>query len=219
MPGQYPTPTVERILERRVSAILRTHDRSLARNAMSAAVAGGFQMIEFTLTIPGALELVAEFAQKRDLLVGAGTVLTVDDARRAVESGARFLVSPVCDPAIIAEARRLGVAAIPGTFTPTEMLHAHSAGADFVKLFPAPHDVAGHVGAVLGPMPFLRIFPTAGVTPENFVEVLRAGAAGVGFVKSLFVSEDMNETAFARIERRARDIIAKLESVPAACAT
>lgn len=219
MARESPTSAVEIILQRRVSAILRTHDQSLARNAMSAAVAGGFRMIEFTLTIPGAPALIAEFAKQRDLLVGAGTVLTIDDARRAVEAGAQFLVSPVCDPAVIAEARRLGVAAIPGTFTPTEMLEAHRAGAAFVKLFPSPHDVAGYVSAVLGPLPFLRIFPTAGVTPDNFVDVLQAGAAGVGFVKSLFHPEDMRAGAFASIERRAHNIMSKLESVAAVRAT
>ncbi len=204
----------EQIKLRRVSAILRTDDPSVAREAMKAAVAGGFRMVEFTLTIPGALELVREFSTQEGLLVGAGTVLSTQQAHEAVEAGARFLVSPVCDPEVIAEAAELGVVSIPGTYTPTEMLTAHRCGADFVKLFPAPHDAAQIVSAILGPMPFLRIFPTAGVTPDNFITVLRAGAAGVGFVASLFTPHDMAKRDYAAIERRAAGIIKLLEGEP-----
>lgn len=204
------SPVVDQILARRISAILRTHDEAVARSAMAAAVDGGFRMLEFTLTTPGALKLITEFARKAELLVGAGTVLTVEQARQAVEAGAKYLVSPVCDPEVIAEALRLKVASIPGTFTPTEMLAAHRCGADLVKLFPAPQNVAEYVSAVLGPMPFLRIFPTAGVTPENFMAVLKAGAAGVGFVKSLFEPRDMAEKDYAAIQQRAAAITAQL---------
>ena len=86
---------------------------------MRAAVDGGFRMIEFTLTTPGAMELIAEFARRTDLLVGAGTVLTLQQARQAVAAGARFLVSPICDPTIVAEAAALDAVSIPGAYTPT----------------------------------------------------------------------------------------------------
>ncbi len=203
--------TVRDILQRRVSAIIRTGDQGVARAAMSAAVAGGIRMAEFTLTTPGALDLVAEFAGQPDLLVGAGTVLTTEQARQAVAAGARFLVSPIGDPAVIAEARRLGAASIPGTLTPTEMQAAHVAGADFVKLFPAPPmPVAEYVAAVLGPLPHLRIFPTAGFTEDNFTSVLRAGAVGVGFVKAIFDPGDLAAGRFDAIEARARRIMERL---------
>lgn len=204
--------TVERILVGRVSAIIRTKDQALADRAMSAAVAGGFRIVEFTLTTPGALELIAQFSKRADLLVGAGTVLTVEQARSAVDAGARFLVSPVCDSAVIEEATRLDAASIPGTYTPTEMQRAHEAGADFVKLFPAQHDVIDFVRAVLGPLPHLRIFPTAGVSIENFVDVLGAGAAGVGFVRPLFDPADLAHGEFDAIEQRAADIIRRAAS-------
>ncbi len=181
---------------------------------MQAAIDGGFRMVEFTLTTPGALELIAEFSRRSDLLVGAGTVLTVEQARQAVSAGAAFLVSPVCDPAVIAAANELHVVSIPGTFTPTEMLAADQAGADFVKLFPAPAHVADYVSAVLGPLPHLRIFPTAGVTADNFGDVLRAGAAGVGFVKSLFDPDAMRRRDVHAIRSRAEAIIGRLAGVP-----
>lgn len=194
----------------RLSAIVRTGDEALARDAMRAAVAGGFRMVEFTLTTPGALRLIEEFAERPGLIVGAGTVLTPAQARDAAAGGARFLVSPVCDPVVIAAAGALDCVAIPGAFTPTEMLAASRAGADIVKLFPAPSDVAGYVAAILGPLPDLRIFPTAGVGEENFVDVLAAGAFGVGFTRSLFDPDDLARRRFGRIEERAARMVRRL---------
>lgn len=171
---------------------------------MSAAVGGGFRVCEFTLTVPGAIALIEEFAAKRGLVVGAGTVLTRDEARRAVGAGARFLVSPVVDEDVIDEATRLGVAMIPGCATPTEMLRAHRAGAAFQKLFPAVATGPAWVAQTLAPLPFLRIVPTSGVTLENAAAYLRAGAAGVGFVNSLFDPGDIAGERWGEIESRAR---------------
>jgi Entner-Doudoroff aldolase len=195
---------LRRFAEERCSAILRIDDFALARDAMEAAVRGGFKIIEFTLTIPGALSLVREFSARDDLLVGAGTVLEPEQARAAVKAGARFLVSPVTDPEMIRLARELGALAIPGTSTPTEMWHAVRAGAPVVKLFPAAEKGPSFVRACLGPMPDLRIFPTSGVTEENAAEYLGAGAFGVGFVASLFDAAEVRGRAFDRIEARAR---------------
>ena len=198
------------IERRRVSAIIRTDDPGLASDAMKAAVAGGLRMVEFTLTTPDALRLISEFSSDPDLLVGAGTVMSRREAREAVNAGARFLVSPVCDPEVVTEAQALDVVSIPGTFTPSEMVTAHRCGADLVKLFPSPGDVAEYVTSILGPLPFLRIFPTAGVTPENFIEILGAGASGVGFVRSLFDPAELSAGDFAAIERRAANIVQRL---------
>jgi Entner-Doudoroff aldolase len=179
---------------------------------MDAAVRGGFRVVEFTLTTPGALDLIREFARQDGLVVGAGTVLTEDDARSAVAAGARFLVSPVVDAAIISLAGSLGVAMIPGTFTPTEMLHAHRSGAPLQKLFPAPANGPAYVKACLGPMPFLRIVPTAGVDASNAAALLEAGSWAVGFVAPLFVPEDLQAGRFDRIEARARECVAAAAS-------
>ncbi len=201
-----PDEFVTLLKSEKASAILRTGIASAARPAMEAAVRGGFRIIEFTLTTPGAFELIAEFAAKPDLVVGAGTVLTEADAGRAVEAGARFLVSPVVDPAVIGAARRLGVTAIPGTYTPTEMLHAHRSGAPLVKLFPAPANGPAYVKACLGPLPFLRIVPTSGVDASNVSAFLDAGAWAVGFVAPLFDPQDLAAGRFDRIEERARGL-------------
>lgn len=200
----------EEIISRRISAIIRTNDQTTAREAIQAAVDGGFRMVEFTLTTPGALESISQFAQRTELLVGAGTVLTVPQARDAVAAGARFLVSPILDPVIVAEADRLDVPIIPGTFTPTEMETAYRLGADFCKLFPAAPGGPEYVRAIRAPLPHLRIFPTAGITTENFTDFLNVGCTGVGFVAGLFTPEDMGRRDFAAIRRRAELIMQRL---------
>jgi len=196
----------------RATAILRTDSQERAAAAMEAAVRGGFHHLEFTLTTPGALELVAEFARRPDLVVGAGTVLTVADARAAVAAGARFLVSPVIDEEVIRAAVDLGVAAIPGCHTPTEMLRAHRAGAALQKLFPAPAGGPDYVRSVLAPMPFLRIIPTNGIDENNAAAYLAAGAVAVGFVASLFPAEDVAAGRADRIEERARRLLARVRA-------
>jgi Entner-Doudoroff aldolase len=202
--------TVQELGKHRVSAIIRTDDRTTAWKAIAAVVRGGFRVVEFTLTTPGALELIREYAANPDLVVGAGTVLTTAQVHESVEAGARFIVSPITDPEVIAAARKLGAATIPGTFTPTEMMAAHRAGADIVKLFPAPADIPRWIIQVRNPLPHLRIFPTAGVDEENFIPILNAGAFGVGFVASMFPAGELKNGDFSAIEERARRVIGKL---------
>jgi 2-dehydro-3-deoxyphosphogluconate aldolase/(4S)-4-hydroxy-2-oxoglutarate aldolase len=202
--------TAQAIARERVSAIIRTNDQRTAAQAISAAVEGGFRVVEFTLTTPGAFELIQEFSRRSDLIVGAGTVLTLPQARQAVEAGARFLVSPICDPVILAEAARLDVPSLPGAFTPTEMETAHRLGADFVKVFPAPPGGLAFIHAVRLPLPHLRLFPTAGFTTEDFIDYLKAGCAGVGFVRPLFEPADLTAGNFTAIRDRAAGIIRRL---------
>ena len=199
------------LLARKISAIVRTDDQSVADQAMAAAVEGGFRVIEFTLNTPGALELITQFrSMDESLLVGAGTIMTLQATKEAVNAGAQFIVSPICDPAVIRKAGEMGVVSIPGTQTPTEMQNAHEAGADFVKLFPAPPNVAEYIRYVLGPQPHLKIFPTSGVNLDNMLEVLEAGAAGVGFVGPLFDPQSMRNRNFDDIRERAKKIVALL---------
>jgi 2-dehydro-3-deoxyphosphogluconate aldolase/(4S)-4-hydroxy-2-oxoglutarate aldolase len=196
----------------RATAILRTNSQAVAAAAMEAAVRGGFRHLEFTLTTPGALELVTEFSRRPDLVVGAGTVLTVENAKGAVRAGARFLVSPVMDEEVVRAAVDLGAVAIPGCHTPTELLRAHRAGAALQKLFPAPAGGPDYVRSVLAPMPFLRILPTNGVTADNAAAWLAAGAVAVGFVTSLFPAEDLAAGRFDRVEERAREMLAAVRA-------
>ncbi|MGD2129275.1 MAG: bifunctional 4-hydroxy-2-oxoglutarate aldolase/2-dehydro-3-deoxy-phosphogluconate aldolase [Lysobacterales bacterium] len=203
-----PEAFVARLGREKASAILRTNDQEKAALAMEAAIRGGFTILEFTLSIPGAFELVKDFSRREGVVVGAGTVLTPDEAQQSVEAGARFLVSPVVDDAVIGAARELGVASMPGTHTPTEMLRAHRAGAQLCKLFPAPAGGPAWVRAVLGPMPFLKIVPTNGVDENNAGEWIAAGVYGVGFVATLFEPADVAAGRWDAIEERARRCLA-----------
>jgi len=205
-----PQTFVRLLGEVRATAILRTDVEEHAAPAMEAAVRGGFRVCEFTMTVPGVLERIAEFSRRDGLVVGAGTVLTVEDARAAVAHGASFLVSPVVDEEVIEEAHRLGVAAMPGTHTPTELMRAHRAGAPLQKLFPAPGLGPAFVAACLGPMPFLRIVPTNGVTEENAPAWLAAGAHALGFVAPLFAPVEVAEGRFDLVEARARRLLAAI---------
>ena len=173
--------------QERAIAILRTPDADRVVPAMQAAVDGGFRIIEFTLNTPGALSAIAHFADQPGVtLVGAGTVLTGDDARAAADAGAQFLVSPVFDEAVIDAAHALGLPMVPGCRTPTEFLRAHNAGAPAQKLFPGVGAGPEFIRAMLGPLPFLNVLPTSGVSPDNAHAYLAAGALAVGFVTSLF---------------------------------
>jgi 2-dehydro-3-deoxyphosphogluconate aldolase/(4S)-4-hydroxy-2-oxoglutarate aldolase len=206
-----PDAFVERFGQEKASAILRTDDADIAAQAMEAAIRGGFRIIEFTLTIPDVYDLVREFSRREDLVVGTGTVMDAEQARRSVVAGARFLVSPVVDETVIAAAKELGVASMPGTHTPTEMLRAHRAGAQLCKLFPCPHGGPAWVSSVLGPMPFLKIVPTNGVDHHNAGDWIAAGAFAAGFVAPLFAPADMAAGRWDAIEERARKCLSAVQ--------
>lgn len=206
----------------RITAILRTHDATLASEAMDAAVRGGMRLIEFTMTTPNALGLIEQFSTRGAqvslggldrLVVGAGTVLTEAHARDAVAAGAKFLVSPVMDPQIIALAGELRVPILPGVHTPTEMLAAHRAGAPLLKLFPGPAAGPNYLRSSLGPLPFLRVVPTNGVDLANAADWLRAGAWAVGMTRPLFDPDAMAAGDLDAIVKRAAALRRAVESV------
>ena len=203
------SPFIDLLAKTRATAILRTHLADAAAPAMEAAIRAGFTIIEFTLTTPGALDLIREFSSRQDITVGAGTVLTPDDAAAAVEAGAQYLVSPVVDEEVIAAAAKLNVPMMPGCATPTEMLKAYRAGAPLQKMF--PQQDPAWVRQTLGPLPFLRIVPTSGVHLNNCTAFLKAGAFAVGFVNTLFDANDMGNGEFERIEDRARKMLAEVK--------
>ena len=198
---------VELLGQEKASAILRTNNQQKAALAMEAAIRGGFKIIEFTLTIPGVFELIQDFSKRGDVVVGAGTVLNTKEAEQSVNAGAQFLVSPVVDESVIRKANELGVASIPGTHTATEMLQAHTAGATFCKLFPAPGSGPNYIKAMLGPLPFLKIIPTSGADQFNAGEWIAAGAYAVGFVAPLFEPGFIADSNWDAIEQRAAECL------------
>ena len=208
-----PDAFVDRLGREKASAILRTNDQEKAALAMEAAIRGGFTILEFTLTIPGVFELVQDFSRREGVVVGTGTVMDAEDVRKSVDAGARFVVAPVVDEIVIEAARDLGVASMPGTHTPTEMLRAHRAGAQLCKLFPAPAGGPVWVKSVLGPMPYLKIVPTNGADEHNAADWINAGCHACGFVAPLFVPEDIANARWDAIEARAARCIEAVRSV------
>lgn len=207
--------TLARFADHRCSAILRTPHADAVVPAMDAAIEGGFRIVEFTLNTPGALDHIRAYAnsdEHPDLLVGAGTVLSVEDARAAADAGARFLVSPVADADVIRFALDHDLVAIPGTATPTEALTAHRLGAQILKVFPGPADGPAWVRTVRGPLPFLRLFPTSGVTLENASDYLAAGSFGLGFVNCLFDPGLLANGRFDQVRQRAEAMVRTVEA-------
>jgi 2-dehydro-3-deoxyphosphogluconate aldolase/(4S)-4-hydroxy-2-oxoglutarate aldolase len=181
--------------------------------ACRAAVRGGVRVLEITLTTPGALEAIALLSREPGVIAGAGTVLTVDEARAVAKAGGRFALSPVFEPAAMEEARRLGLLAIPGAGSATEILAAHRHGAPVVKVFPS-----GALGgpaflrAVRGPFPAIPLLPTSGPTADNLAGYFEAGAAAVGIGGAEFFPAGWTP---ASVEAAARRVRAALDARPA----
>lgn len=171
-----------RIEAERVVSVLRASSPEELLEVAMALRDGGLRCLEFTMTTPGALETLrdATRALGEDVLIGAGTVLDSETARAALLAGARFLVSPALRPEVIAIGRRYGAPVLPGAFTPGEVLAAWEAGADVVKVFPAGRLGPGYLRDLHGPFPQIRLMPTGGVSPDNAVDYLKAGAVAVG---------------------------------------
>ncbi len=171
------------ISDGRLIAIGRNLEPALVPTIGEGLLAGGVHAFEITLNNPSAFTAIAALTRRfnpRDLLIGAGTVLDLEQAERAVEAGAQFLVMPHLDVAIVEWAVKRELPAFPGAFTPTEILAAWRAGATAVKLFPASAVGPAFVRELRGPLPQIPLVPTGGVTLENAPAFLAAGALAVG---------------------------------------
>jgi 2-dehydro-3-deoxyphosphogluconate aldolase / (4S)-4-hydroxy-2-oxoglutarate aldolase len=171
---------------RRAFAVIRTDTAEQAVEAGRACLRGGISLLEITLTIPGALDVIRRLAQESGALVGVGSVTEPAQVRAAAAAGARFSVSPHFDPDILAEAKSQGLLSSMGGVTPTEAMTCHRAGVDVTKIFPASSfGGPAHLKALREPMPFLRLMPTGGVDESNLRAYLDAWAAGFGLGGSL----------------------------------
>jgi 2-dehydro-3-deoxyphosphogluconate aldolase/(4S)-4-hydroxy-2-oxoglutarate aldolase len=172
--------------------VIRAPSADAAVAVVEALLQAGLTVAEITMTVPDAIEAIASVAKQfgGEVLVGAGTVTGAETARRAVDAGAGFIVTPCLVPEVIEAARDLDVAMLPGAFTPTEVFEAFRLGGDMVKVFPVQSvGGAAYLRALRGPFPDVPLVPTGGVTLENMREMFDAGAAAVG-VGSELVSTD-----------------------------
>jgi 2-dehydro-3-deoxyphosphogluconate aldolase/(4S)-4-hydroxy-2-oxoglutarate aldolase len=197
---------VEAIISSGVVAVIRLADPSRLTAVVDALLAGGVRAIELTMTMPGAVPLIEELAaaSPADVIVGAGTVLDAATARQVILAGARYVVAPVLKPEVIEICHAHDVAAMPGCFTPTEILTAWEAGADLVKVFPAGALGPGYFRDVLAPLPHVRLMPTGGVTRDNAGDWIRAGAAAIGVGTALVDRRAVDDARYDVIRANAR---------------
>lgn len=197
-----------------VVAVIRLKEPEKLRAVVDALVEGGVRALEVTMTVPGAIGLIAQLAPTLPdgFLLGAGTVLDPDTARRAIKAGARFVVGPVFRPDVIAACHELDVPAMPGCFSPTEILTAWEAGADVVKVFPATALGPGYFKDIRGPLPHVKLIPTGGVTVENAGDWIRAGAVAVGAGTALLDTQAIASGRYEVIVEKARRIVANVQA-------
>ena len=208
--------TVKALRQAGVIAVVRTSTPEEAVKVVSALAAGGVNAVEVTFTVPDAAEAIAEVARLgvADLLgevvLGAGTVVTAEQAHAAIDAGATYLVSPHLSMEVVEVARERDVAMLPGAFTPGEVFAAHAAGADIVKVFPAARLGPSYLKDLRGPYPQIPLMPTGGVTVENLDEWLTAGAVAVGVGGELVPKPAVAAGDFAEIKHRAEVFVAAL---------
>jgi 2-dehydro-3-deoxyphosphogluconate aldolase/(4S)-4-hydroxy-2-oxoglutarate aldolase len=179
--------TLQAVLDDGVILAIRMGPEDPVLEACRAALRGGLRILEITLTTPGALDVIHNLAGEGEAVVGAGTVLSPEDARLVARAGGRFALSPVFLPEVVDEAHRLGLLAVPGAGTATEILAAQRQGARLVKVFPAgPLGGPDFLRTIRGPLPDIPLVPTSGPTVENLVDYLDAGAVAVGVGSEVF---------------------------------
>jgi 2-dehydro-3-deoxyphosphogluconate aldolase / (4S)-4-hydroxy-2-oxoglutarate aldolase len=163
--------------------VLRAHTEAQAHAVVKAMIAGGVSIVEVTMTVPGAVDLLKVLKREygAQVLLGSGTVTTADEVAATIDAGAEFVVSPSFHPEVVTATKAMGKVSIPGALTPTEVVTAWRAGADYVKIFPCSAlGGASYLKALLAPFPDLKLIPTGGVTLETAEGFLRAGARALG---------------------------------------
>ncbi|MEZ4766757.1 MAG: bifunctional 4-hydroxy-2-oxoglutarate aldolase/2-dehydro-3-deoxy-phosphogluconate aldolase [Calditrichia bacterium] len=206
---------VQKIIDDGAVAVIRMSDSHKLLRVAEALLEGGISALEITMTTPNALKVIEEASRQLpgEVLIGVGSVLDSETARLAINAGAKYVVSPIFKTEIVQTAHRYNLPVMPGCFTPTEILTAHEAGADIVKVFPA--DVVGmpFFKAIKAPMPHLNLMPTGGVSLTNAGDWLKAGACAVGVGGALLDKQAIADGNFAKLTENARILRQSIQSV------
>ncbi|XP_020099474.1 uncharacterized protein LOC109717924 isoform X3 [Ananas comosus] len=204
-PPPPPPKTLTAIQNSGVIACLRAHDGKTAMDAASAALRGGISVLEIVMSTPGVLEVIKDLRKDHpSLTFGVGTILNVEDARKAVKAGAQFLMSPCSVTEILLELEGSEILYIPGVMTPTEVLLAYNAGAKIVKVYPV--SLLGgekYISALKKPFPHVPMVASQGVTTESIGRYIEAGASAVVLSDAIFDKGAMQQRSFDEIERLA----------------
>jgi 2-dehydro-3-deoxyphosphogluconate aldolase/(4S)-4-hydroxy-2-oxoglutarate aldolase len=197
-----------------IVAVIRMKEPDKLRAVVDAIAEGGVRAMEVTMTVPGAVDLIRQLAptMPQGFLLGAGTVTDADTAARVIDAGAQFIVSPVFRRDVVSACQRRDVPAMPGCFTPTEILDAWDAGADIVKVFPATALGPGYIKDVRAPLPQVKLMPTGGVTLDNAGDWIRAGAVAVGVGTALLDKQAIASGDYNTLRRNAERIVANVRA-------
>ena len=201
----------QRIIDIGIVPVLRVSSPKLAHAAAEAVLAGGIPIVEVTMTVPKAVDVIRDLvmSMSSDVIVGAGTVLDAQAARQCLDAGAEFLVSPVFDLETIKLANSSGKLMMAGALTPTEIVNAWSRGSDFVKVFPCGN-VGGpkYIQALRGPLPHIPLIPTGGVSLDTAAAFITAGAAALGVGTELISESELKAGNPMHITRTAKRFVA-----------
>jgi 2-dehydro-3-deoxyphosphogluconate aldolase/(4S)-4-hydroxy-2-oxoglutarate aldolase len=216
------TEVLKRIRDTGLIPVVRAESSGLAMQAVAALKAGGLDVLEVTMTVPGAIEVIralsAEYGD--ETLIGAGTVLDPETAQACIRAGAQFIVSPALNEETIRFCRRQDVAIFPGALTPTEVVRAWRAGADAVKVFPAGAvGGASYLKALKAPLPQIELIPTGGVSLKTAADFIKAGAMALGVGADLVDPKALREGNSGLITEYARQFLEIVQLTRASCAS
>lgn len=201
----------KRIVDVGIIPVVRASSAHQALLAVEAIRAGGISIVEVTMTVPGAIEVIGQLAKTAgsDVLIGAGTVLDAKTAQQCLDAGAEFLVSPGFDAQTVKFAREKGILVIPGALTPTEIIMAWNAGGDLIKIFPCGAvGGAKYIKALKGPLPQVPVIPTGGVNLDTAADFILAGAEALGVGGELVSASALKSGKTNQITDAARRFVA-----------
>jgi len=201
---------IRRIREIGLIPVVRAESSEMAHRAVAAVCTGGIPIVEITMTVPGAVDVIRALVKQNsaETLIGAGTVLDAKTAEKCVDAGAQFIVSPALDLDTIAYCKKMDIAMMAGALTPTEIYTAWSAGADLVKVFPAGAvGGASYLKAIKGPLPHIKLVPTGGVSLQTAAAFIEAGAEALGIGSDLIDVKALKEGVDSVVTARARQYV------------
>jgi 2-dehydro-3-deoxyphosphogluconate aldolase / (4S)-4-hydroxy-2-oxoglutarate aldolase len=197
------------ILDNGIFAVIRLNDSKKLFKVIEAISFGGVKNIEITMTVPNAPEMIKQLigSVEKDVIIGAGTVLSADDAKIVISSGARFVVSPILDVDIITVCKDNDIPVAPGCYTPTEILKGWNGGANIIKVFPATSLGPKYFKDIHAPLPFVRMMPTGGVSIDNVGEWVNAGASAVAIGSDLLDKKIIADEKYEVLTEKAKRLV------------
>ena len=204
---------IEIIEDHHLMVAVRTETPERAYQAAVACINGGIRLVEITFSVPGAEEVIRELNQEKKAHIGAGTILSESELKKALKAGARYIVSPHMNEEIVKTTKKEGAVSIPGAFTPTEIYRAYRSGGDIIKLFPFV-EMGGlnFLKSIRGPMPFVRFMLSGGVNLDNIEEYLSANASCILIGSSILKKEFVDEEDWEAISELAKKFTKKIEN-------